>query len=68
MTLMTWSTIFKKNTIIEALAKQKLNALNKIKKAETKNRRLIKGKKILLNLFDDLVEAIFNSNNKIVIE
>ena len=55
----------KKNTISEALAKQKLNALNEIKKAETKNKRLINGQKILLNLFDDLVKAIFN-NNKIV--
>ena len=41
--------------------------LNKIKKAETKNKRLINGQKILLNLFDDLIEAIFN-NNKIVNE
>ena len=57
----------KNNTISEALAKQKLNALNEIKKAETKNKRLINGQKILLNLFDDLVEAIFN-NNKIVNE
>ena len=49
----------KNNTISEALAKQKLNALNEIKKAETKNKRLINGKKILLNLFDDLMEAFF---------
>ena len=55
-------------TISEALAKQKLNALNEIKKAETKNKRLINGQKILLNLFDDLIEAIFNNNNKIVNE
>ena len=41
--------------------------LNKIKKAETKNKRLINGQKILLNLFDDLIEAIIN-NNKIVNE
>ena len=53
----------KNNTISEALATQKLNALNEIKKAETKNKRLINGQKILLNLFDDLVEAIFNNNN-----
>ena len=33
----------KNNTISEALAKQKLNALNEIKKAETKNKRLING-------------------------
>ena len=64
----------KNNTISEALAKQKLNALNEIKKAETKNKRLINGQKILLNLFEDLVEASFNNkivnegNNKIVHE
>ena len=60
----------KNNTISEALAKQKLNALNEIKKAETKNKRLINGQKILLNLFDDLLETIYfvkkenNNNNK----
>ena len=32
-----------------------------------KNKRLINGQKILRNLFDDLIEAIFN-NNKIVNE
>ena len=53
----------KNNTITEALAKQKLNALNEMKNAETKNKRLINGQKILLNLFDDLIEAIFNNNN-----
>ena len=62
----------KNNTISEVLPKQKLNAINEIKKAETKNKRLINGQKILLNLFEDLVEAIFNNkivsedNNKIV--
>ena len=61
----------KNNTISEALAKQKLNALNKIKKAEAKNKRLINGQKILLNLFDDLVETIYfvkkenNNNNNV---
>ena len=60
----------KNNTISEELAKQKLNALNKIKKAETKNKRLINGQKILLNLFDDLVETIYfvkkeNNNNNV---
>ena len=55
----------KNNTISEALAKQKLNALNEINKAETKKKRLINGQKILLNLFDDFVEEIFN-NNEIV--
>ena len=49
----------KNNTISEALAKQKLNALNKIKKTETKNKRLINGQKILLKLSDDLLETIY---------
>ena len=53
----------KNNTISEALAKQKLDALNEIRKAETKNKRLINRQKILLSLFHDLVEAIFNNNN-----
>ena len=52
----------KNNTISEALAKQKVNALNKTKKAETKNKSLINRQKVLLNLFDDLIEAIFNNN------
>ena len=60
----------KNNTISEALVKQKLNVLNKIKKAETKNKRLINGQKTLVKLFDDLVETIYfvkkenNNNNK----
>ena len=60
----------KNNSISEALAKQKLNVLNKIKKAETKNKRLINGQKTLVKLFDDLVETIYfvkkenNNNNK----
>ena len=49
----------KNNTISEALTKQKLNALNKMKKAETKNKRLINGQKILLKLSDDLLETIY---------
>ena len=67
MTLMIWSIVLK-NTINEALAKQKLNALNEIKKAEIKNKCLINGQKELLNLFNDLIEAIFNNNNIIVSE
>ena len=58
----------KNGTISEALAKQKLNPLNKIKKAEIKNKCLINGQKELLNLFNDLIEAIFNNNNIIVSE
>ena len=52
----------KNNTISEAYAKQKLNALNEIKKAEIKGKRLISGQKKLLNLFDELIEAIFDDN------
>ena len=52
----------KNNTISETLAKQSLNALNERKKAETKNKRLITVQKILLNLFDNLIEAILNKN------
>ena len=61
----------KNNTISEADTKKKINELNKIKKAETKNKRLINGQKILLNLFDDLVETIYfvkkenNNNNNV---
>ena len=52
----------KNNTISEALVKQNLDALNEIKKAEIKNKRLSSSQKKLLNLFDDLPEAIFNNN------
>ena len=55
-------TNIKNNTISEADAKQKLNALEEIKKADIKNKRLISSQKKLLNLFDDLLEAIFNNN------
>ena len=53
----------KNNTISEALAKQKLDALNEIKKAEIKNKCLISNQKKLLNLFDDVLEAIFNNKS-----
>ena len=58
----------KNNIISETGAKQKLNEFNEIKKVDTKNKRLINGQEILLNLFDDLLEAIYfvkkdNSNN-----
>ena len=53
----------KNDTIGEAHAKQKLNAINEIKKAEIKGERLISGQKKLLNLFDELLKAIFNNNN-----
>ena len=48
----------KNNTISEALAKQKQDALNEIRNTETKNKHLINGQKILLSLFDDLVEFL----------
>ena len=49
------------NTISEADAKKKMNELNEIKKVETNGKRLIKNKKNLLSLFDDL-KTIFNVN------
>ena len=52
----------KNKTISEVDAKKKLNALNKINKTEIKNECLINGPKKLLNLVDDLLEAIFNNN------
>ena len=55
----------KNNTISEADAKKKINVLNEIKKAETKNKRLINGQKNLLNLSNDLLEAIFNNNKSV---
>ena len=59
----------KNNTISETNAKNKINELNEIQKVETKGKRLVDIQKILLKLFDDLVEAILNnSNNKIVNE
>ena len=53
----------KNNTISEALAKQKLDALNEIKKAEIKNKRLISSQKKLLKLFDELIETIFDNKS-----
>ena len=43
---------------------ESLDALNEIRKVETKNKCLINGQKILLSLFDDLVQAISNNNNR----
>ena len=53
----------KNNTISEANAQKKINELNKIKKVETKGKRLINSQKTLLSLFDDL-KTIFNNKNK----
>ena len=54
---------FNKNTISETLAKENINALNQIKNTEIKKKHLISNQKELLNLFDDLLEAISNNNN-----
>ena len=51
----------KGNTISVADTKKKINELNKIKKVETKAKRLIENHKKLLNSFDDL-KTIFNVN------
>ena len=53
----------KNNTISEADAKQKLNALKEIKKEEIKGKCFITSQKILLKLFDELIEAIFNNKS-----
>ena len=53
----------KNNTISEADAKQKLNALSEIKKEEIKGKCFITSQKILLKLFDELIEAIFNNKS-----
>ena len=52
----------KNNTISEANAQKKIKELNKIKKVETKDKRLINSQKTLLSLFDYL-KTIFNNNN-----
>ena len=52
-----------KNTISETLAKEIINALNEFKNAEIKKKLFISNQKELLNLFDDLLEVIFNNNN-----
>ena len=52
-----------KNTISETLAKEIINALVEFKNAEIKKKLFISNQKELLNLFDDLLEVIFNNNN-----
>ena len=52
-----------KNTIGETDAKIKLNALNKLKNAEIKNKRLSSNHEELLKLFADLLGAISNNNS-----
>ena len=52
-----------KNTIGETDAKIKLNALNELKNAEIKNKRLSSNQEELLKLFADLLKTISNNNN-----
>ena len=52
-----------KNTISEKLARKNLNALNELKNAEIKNKRLSSNQTELLTLFDDLLETISNNNS-----
>ena len=52
-----------KNTISEKLARKNLNASNKLRNAEIKNKRLSSNQKELLKLFDDLSETISNNSN-----
>ena len=53
----------KNNTISEILAKENLNALDKIKKAEIKNKRLISSQKKSLEFFNDLPDIILTEDN-----
>ena len=45
------------------LKKKKLHELNEVKKTEIKNKRLINSQKVLLKLFNELIEAIFNNKS-----
>ena len=47
-----------KNTISEIHAKENINALNELKKAEIKDKRLMSGQKELLSFFNDLLDTI----------
>ena len=53
----------KNNTISEIQAKENLNALNKIKKTEIKNKRHISNQKKLLVLFNKLLDTILTEDN-----
>ena len=52
-----------KNAIGEIDAKIKLNALNKLEKAEIKNKRRSSNQEELLKSFADLWKTIWNNNN-----
>ena len=47
-----------KNAISEIHAKENINALNELKKAEIKDKRLMSGQKELLSFFNDLLDII----------
>ena len=52
-----------KNTASEKIARKNLNALNELKNAEIKNKRLSSNQTELLKLFDDLLETTSNNDN-----
>ena len=59
MTLKTWFIILEIIQLVKYLLKKSLNTLNEIKNAEIiKHKRYIPKQKELLNLFDDLLDAI----------
>ena len=47
-----------KNAISEIHAKENINALNELKKAEIKDKLLMSGQKELLSFFNDLLDTI----------
>ena len=53
----------KNNTISELLAKENLNILNELKKAEVKSKRLWSSQKELINFFKNLLDIILIENN-----
>ena len=53
----------KNNTISELLAKENLNILNELKKAEIKTKRLSSSQKELINFFNNLLDTILIENN-----
>ena len=53
----------KNNTINELLAKENLNILNELKKAEIKTKRVSSSQKELINFFNNLLDTILIENN-----
>ena len=60
---MSWLIVLTKIQLVKYLLKKTLNALNEIKKAEIKNKRLIPKQQHLLNFFDNLLDTILTENN-----